>query len=103
MRLFEMTVEVLGSQEMLINGENWQNGRSKAQINEDLVAKLSLEQQWALLTMLQQATLRLNWVYQQSRLKQGDILASDAARMERMRTAKKASFNPKSKVIVVSG
>jgi hypothetical protein len=101
MRLFEMTVEVLGSQEMLINGENWQNGRSKAQINEDLAAKLSLEQQWALLTMLHQATLRLSWVYQQSRLKQGDVLESDKARA--VRKLKKQTYNPRSKVIVVSG
>ncbi len=101
MRLMEMTVEVLGNQELLINGENWQNGRSKAQINESLAAKLTLEQQWALLTMLNQALLRLNWVYQQSRYKQGDVLEADKARA--VRKAEKQSYNPKAKVIVVSG
>jgi hypothetical protein len=98
--MMELTVEVLGN-EVLINGENWQNGRSKAQINEDLAAKLSLEQQWALLTMLNKALLRLNWVYQQSRLRQGDVLESDKARA--VRKMAKPAYNPKAKVIVVSG
>ena len=98
-----MTVELLGNQEMLINGENWQGSRSKAMIEEDLLAKLSLEQQWALLTMMQQAVQRMNWVYQQSRMKQGDVLPGDLERMERMAKAKKAALPVKSRVIVTDG
>jgi hypothetical protein len=51
--------------------------------------------------MLNQALLRLNWVYQQSRYKQGDVLEADKARA--VRKAEKQSYNPKAKVIVVSG
>jgi hypothetical protein len=54
-----------------------------------------------LLTMLNQALLRLNWVYQQSRLRQGDVLESDKARA--VRKMAKPAYNPKAKVIVVSG
>jgi hypothetical protein len=100
-RVMEMTVEMLKN-ELLINGENWQASRSKAIVNESLAAKMTLEQQWALLTMLQQATMRLQWVYQQSRMRQGDVLPSDAERMERMAKAPKPTL-PRGKVIVVDG
>jgi hypothetical protein len=96
----EMTAELLGNHELLINGENWQASRSKALVNEEVASKLTLEQQWALLTMMQQAVMRLNWVYQQTRKKSGDALPSDAERMERMLKAR-AEKTQGSKVIVV--
>lgn len=102
MRVMEMTVELLGDRELLINGENWQASRSKAMINEDLAGRLTLEQQWALLSMLQQATMRLHHVYQACRMKAGDVLPSDLERMERMRKAPKPRI-PQSKVIIVEG
>lgn len=102
MRVMDMTVELQGDHEVLINGENWQASRSKAVINEDVAAKMTLEQQWALLTMLQQAIMRLNWVYQQGRMKAGDILPDDMARMVRMAKAEKPAL-PKGKVIIAEG
>lgn len=101
MRVMEMTVEAL-KHELLINGANWQDTRSKAIVNEELVSKMTLEQQWALLSMMQQAVQRLNWVYQQSRMKAGDVLPNDMERMERMAKAKKPQL-PKGRVIVVEG
>jgi hypothetical protein len=51
--------------------------------------------------MLNQALLRLNWVYQQSRFRQGDVLQADKDRA--VRKLRRNAYNPRSKVIVVSG
>lgn len=102
MNVMELKAELMGNHELLINGESWEASQSKICVNEELVAKLTLAQQWALLSMMQQAVMRLHWVYGQSRMKAHDVLPSDAERMERMRRSPKPEL-PKSRVIVTGG
>jgi hypothetical protein len=74
----------LVGRELLINGRGWESVEADSAVDEVLLQQLTLEQQWALLSVLRKTLNKAVYVYRNSRLRQEGGAITDDARRARL-------------------
>ena len=71
----------LVGRELLVNGRHWESVEADSAVDETLLQQLTLEQHWALLTVLRKTLNKAVYVYRNSRMqREGGIITDDTRR-----------------------
>jgi len=88
MKLVNLQVELLGNQDILINGRPWQAEQAWTDTNEALFDKLHIEQQWAILCAISRMRNQLVERYNYKRNMLAGLPATDAERMKGIKSGR---------------